>query len=156
MYVARLLAVEQPSLHSSCPPCNSSFISLSLFRSSPLPISPPFKYAVGPDFSVSAPSAREGQPLVVRLSAPILTQSFVPTFTGRIEVDVAAEDINDERQSATFGKYCLTNWYINKVLRLQLLNFSFRHEVAISSDNLSTLLHLLHWLPVFSACQHLQ
>ena len=50
---------------------------------------------------------------MVRLSAPILTQSFVPTFTGSIEVDVAAEDINDGRQSATFGKHCLMHHLMN-------------------------------------------
>ena len=44
---------------------------------------------------------------MVSLSAPILTQSFAPTFTGRIEVDITAEDLpaDDDRQQATFGKY---------------------------------------------------
>ena len=111
---------EQPSLYPSVSLGNSPSISLPLSWSSHLSISPPFKHAVGPDFSVSAPSAGEGQPqLVVRLSAPLLTQSFVPEFTGRIEVDVAAEDNNDGRRSATFGKHCLTiKLLVNKVLKL--------------------------------------
>ena len=42
---------------------------------------------------------------MVHLSAPILTQSFAPTFTGRIEVDIITEDLpaGDSRQQATFG-----------------------------------------------------
>ena len=65
---------------------------------------------VCPMFSISNPTAREGAQLVVRLSAPILTQSFVPTFTGEIEVDITAEDLpaEDTRLRATLGKHCLT------------------------------------------------
>ena len=46
---------------------------------------------------------------MVRLSAPILTQSSVPAFTGRIEVDITAEDLpaGDTRLRATLGKHCL-------------------------------------------------
>ena len=72
---------------------SANFTASLLLLSSPH--LPPFQLAVGPDFSVSALSTREGQPLVVCLSAPLLTQSFVPTFTGSIEVDVAAEDVNE-------------------------------------------------------------
>ena len=43
---------------------------------------------------------------MVRLSAPILTQSFAPDFTGRIVVDIRVEDLpaGDPRQQATLGK----------------------------------------------------
>ena len=46
---------------------------------------------------------------MVRLSAPILTRSFAPAFTGRIEVDITAEDLpaGDTRLQATLGKHCL-------------------------------------------------
>ena len=46
---------------------------------------------------------------MVRLSAPLLTRSFAPAFSGRIEVDVAAEDLpaGDSRLRATHGKHCL-------------------------------------------------
>ena len=42
---------------------------------------------------------------MVRLSAPILTWSFAPAFSGRIEVDIIAEDLpaGDPRQQATLG-----------------------------------------------------
>ena len=43
---------------------------------------------------------------MVHLSAPILTRSFVPAFTGSIEVDITVEDLpaDDPRLRATFGK----------------------------------------------------
>ena len=46
---------------------------------------------------------------MVRLSAPILTRSFAPAFTGRIEVDITAEDLpaGDTRLKATFGMHGL-------------------------------------------------
>ena len=61
-------------------------------------------------FSITGPTIREGEQLVVRLSAPILTQSFAPAFTGRIEVDITAEDLpaGDTRLRATLDKHCLT------------------------------------------------
>ena len=61
----------------------------------------------GPVFSVSSPITREGDQLLVHLSAPILTQSFVPAFNGRIEVDITAEDLpaGDPNLWATFGEY---------------------------------------------------
>ena len=47
---------------------------------------------------------------MVRLSAPILTRPFVPSFTGSIEIDVTAEDLptGDTRQTAEFGKHNLS------------------------------------------------
>ena len=47
---------------------------------------------------------------MVRLSATILTRSGSPSFTGRIEVDVTAEDLptGDTRQTAEFGKHNLS------------------------------------------------
>ena len=47
---------------------------------------------------------------MVRLSAPILTRSGIPSFTGSIEVDIAAEDLpsGDTRLSAHFGKHHLS------------------------------------------------
>ena len=68
-----------------------------------------FKHAVGPIFSISDPTTREGEQLVVRLSAPILTRSFALAFTGKIEVDITAEDLpaEDTRLRATLGKHCL-------------------------------------------------
>ena len=67
-----------------------------------------YLYAVSfrPVFSASNPTTREGEQLVVRLSAPILIQSSAPTFTGRIEVDITAEDLpaNDPHLWATLGK----------------------------------------------------
>ena len=44
---------------------------------------------------------------MVRLSAPILTTPQVPPFSGRIEVDITAEDLpsSDPRQNAQFGKF---------------------------------------------------
>ena len=47
---------------------------------------------------------------MVRLSAPILTRSFAPAFTGRIEAYITAEDLpaGDTRLRATLGKHCLT------------------------------------------------
>ena len=45
---------------------------------------------------------------MVCLTAPILTRSFVPPFTGSIDVDVAAEDVNGQLQPALFGKHCIT------------------------------------------------
>ena len=46
---------------------------------------------------------------MVRLSAPILTRSFAPAFTGRIEAYITAEDLpaGDTRLRATLGNYCL-------------------------------------------------
>lgn len=46
---------------------------------------------------------------MVRLSASILTKSFVPAFNGSIEVDVIAEDLpsDDTRQQAEFGEHHL-------------------------------------------------
>ena len=43
---------------------------------------------------------------MVRLSARILTRPLIPAFTGRIEVDITAEDLpsGDYRQNAEFGK----------------------------------------------------
>ena len=89
----------------------SIFLSLYIFLylHSSLP-PPPNKITVGPIFSISDPTIREGEQLVVRLSAPILTRSFAPLFTGRIEVDITAEDLpaGDSRLRATLGKYCFT------------------------------------------------
>ena len=61
-------------------------------------------------FSISDPTVREGAQLVVRLSAPILTRSFAPAFTGRIEAYITAEDLpaGDTRPRATLGKHGLT------------------------------------------------
>ena len=44
---------------------------------------------------------------MVRLSAPILTRPQIPAFTGRIEVDITAEDLpnGDHRQNALFRTY---------------------------------------------------
>ena len=66
---------------------------------------PPLKHTVGPIFFVNEPTTREGEQLVVRLSAPILTQSFVPPFNGRIEVNITAEDLpaGDTHLRATLG-----------------------------------------------------
>ena len=43
---------------------------------------------------------------MVRLSAPILSQSFAPSFTGRIEVDITTEDLpaGGGQQQAILGK----------------------------------------------------
>ena len=43
---------------------------------------------------------------MIHLSAPILTRSQIPAFTGRIEVDITAEDLasGDPRQHAKLGK----------------------------------------------------
>ena len=47
---------------------------------------------------------------MVRLSAPILTMHRTPSFTGSIEVDIAAEDLptGDTRQTAEFGEHNLS------------------------------------------------
>ena len=47
---------------------------------------------------------------MVRLSLPMLTRPATTAFTGSIEVDVTAEDLptGDTRQTAEFGKYCLS------------------------------------------------
>ena len=44
---------------------------------------------------------------MVRLSAPILTRPQVPPFSGRIEVDITAEDLpsGDPRENARFSKF---------------------------------------------------
>ena len=62
------------------------------------PPSLPQKHAVGPVFHLSQYLTSEGGQQVVRLSASILTSSPI-SFTGSIEVDIAAED-----GSAEFGK----------------------------------------------------
>ena len=82
--------------------------NVSLNLPFPSPFHPSFNHAVAPDFSISTTAISETEPqLVVRLSAPILTRSFVPAFTGRIEVDITAEDLpaGDTRLRATYGKY---------------------------------------------------
>ena len=76
--------------------------------------------AVAPVFHLSQYDTFEGEQQVVRLSAPILTRSGIPPFTGSIEVDIAAEDLpsGDTRLSAHFGKHHLSIvhllYYINK------------------------------------------
>ena len=47
---------------------------------------------------------------MVRLSAPILTRSGFPSFTGSIEVNVTAQDLptGDTRQTAEFGEHYLS------------------------------------------------
>ena len=65
------------------------------------------QHVVGPQFHLSQYQAAEGETEVVRLSAPILTRPQIPAFTGRIEVDITAEDLTsgDPRQNALFGKF---------------------------------------------------
>ena len=65
------------------------------------------QHVVGPQFHLSQYQATEGETEVVRLSAPILTRPQVPAFSGRIEVDITAEDLpsSDPRQNAQFGKF---------------------------------------------------
>ena len=60
------------------------------------------KHVVGPEFHLSQDQAAEGGTLVVYLSAPILTRPQTPAFTGRIEVDINAEDLPG--CTAQFGK----------------------------------------------------
>ena len=62
-------------------------------------------HVVGPEFHLSQYAAFEGESLVVRLSAPILTRAQTPAFTGRIDVDITAEDLpsGDTQQNALFG-----------------------------------------------------
>lgn len=66
------------------------------------------QHAVNPVFPVNQydTSETEGQ-LVVYLSAPILTRSFVPAFNGSIEVDISVKGLprNDRRKGAKFGKH---------------------------------------------------
>ena len=64
----------------------------------PLPL--PQKHAVGPVFHLSQYLTSEGGQQVVRLSATILTSSPI-SFTGSIEVDIAAEDISAELGKCT-------------------------------------------------------
>ena len=58
---------------------------------------------------------------MVRLSAPILTRSFAPAFSGRIEVDITAEDLpaGDTRLQATLGKHCLILCEAQQILTVQ-------------------------------------
>ena len=65
---------------------------------------PPTQHVVGPVFYLNQYQTSEGRTLVVRLSAPILTRPQIPAFTGRIEVDITAEDLpsGDPRQNALF------------------------------------------------------
>ena len=60
------------------------------------------QHVVGPKFHVSQYEGTEGETLVVRLSASVLTSPQVPPFGGSIEVDITAEDL--PRDSAEFGK----------------------------------------------------
>ena len=61
---------------------------------------PHTQHVVGPVFQLSQYQTSEGQTIIVRLSAPILTRDQTPAFTGTIQVDVTAED-----GSAQFGKF---------------------------------------------------
>ena len=63
------------------------------------------QHVVGPEFHLSQYRATEGETLLVRLSAPILTRTFIPAFTGSIEVDITAEDLpsGDTQRNALFG-----------------------------------------------------
>ena len=58
---------------------------------------------VGLEFHLSKYQTTEGETLVVRLSAPILTRPQIPPFTGSIEVDITAEDLPGG--NAEFGKF---------------------------------------------------
>ena len=68
------------------------------------------QHVVGPEFHLSQYQTTEGETLVVRLSAPILTRPQIPAFTGSIQVDITAEDLpsGDPRQRALFRMFYLS------------------------------------------------
>ena len=66
----------------------------------PPPPPPHTQYTVSPVFHLSQYDTREGGQQVIHLSAPILTRSQTPPFTGSIQVYITAEDLNAE-----FGKH---------------------------------------------------
>ena len=88
--------------------CRTFHICLARNEKAPFrtPPPPPYTHVVGPEFHLSQYQATEGETLVVRLSAPILTRPQIPAFTGSIEVDITAEDLpsGDPWQNARFGK----------------------------------------------------
>ena len=74
---------------------------------------------------------------MVRLSAPLLTRSFAPAFTGRIEVDITAEDLpaGDTRLRATLGKHCLILCETQQILtdlQYDLLSYVIADNIAFS------------------------
>ena len=108
---------------------------------SSLPLS--LKYAVGPVFHLSQYNTGEEGQQVVRLSAPILTSSGI-TFTGSIEVDIAAENI-----SAELGKcmiihlhFASSHFFISIMFSdclSQALSCSRKCHVTLFSQGLITL-----------------
>ena len=68
--------------------------------SSPPP--PHTQHVVGPEFHISQYRTTEGDKLVVRLSARILTRPQVPPFNGSIDVDITAEEYSI--RNAQFSK----------------------------------------------------
>ena len=72
----------------------------------PPPPLPLLQHAVGPVFHLNQYDVNEGGQVVVRLSAPILSEPLTSPFTGSIKVDITTEDLpsGDTRQNAQFGK----------------------------------------------------
>ena len=73
---------------------------------------------------------------MVSLSAPILTQSFAPNFSGRIEVDITAEDLpaGDPHLRATNGQYKLRKirdiYFVEGIVRIVTAGFPTEETVA--------------------------
>ena len=61
---------------------------------------------VSADFSARQYESEEGGRLSIHLSVTYLT-SYIPDFTGSIEVEIIAEDLtnSDTRSNARFGKH---------------------------------------------------
>ena len=75
---------------------------------------------VSADFAARQYESEEGEQLSISLSVTYLT-SYIPDFTGSIEVEIIAEDLpsGDTRQNALFGKHlyllCIYNIYTSYV-----------------------------------------
>ena len=76
---------------------------------------------------------------MVRMSAPILSQSSAPSFTGRIEVDIITEDLpaGGGQQQAILGKLSLNVCIIGHIQFVEGVMSIITASIPMGRDGIS-------------------